>query len=350
FFLLEFHSVKLCEWVLERSWHIHNSGLILRRWEKGVKPIDFSQASKPEWVEFQGVPPELITVDGVSWISSKVGKPMNKFVRDGTNVRVCVLRDRANPFPDEVKVNNEGERVVIPVVQHKPRVYRRPGAVWQEKAKVVAVDTDGKGKDPVVQKTTENVDDGGGKDPDSCLKEGGLPGTPKGLQILLEEVQVSHVVVPSEKLSSSEGAGTSNSKKKKRKKKKTKSGGGGESQSSSLPVMTTHSGNEVASSKGGTASPVSDGHGQVTGGGISNASKASLEVEEAPIQHANRMGPVEDPPYGNLTDCTEEEVLIAEHSGRKATLGDFFPTGKPLVSKQKYVVSGVKTRFKNKNI
>ncbi|CAN1301825.1 hypothetical protein LINPERPRIM_LOCUS25146 [Linum perenne] len=84
--------------------------MILRRWEKGVKPIDFSQASKLEWVEFQGVPPELITVDGVSWISSKVGKPMNKFVRDGTNVRVCVLRDRANPFPDEVKVNNEGER------------------------------------------------------------------------------------------------------------------------------------------------------------------------------------------------------------------------------------------------
>ncbi|CAN1224586.1 hypothetical protein LINPERPRIM_LOCUS2298 [Linum perenne] len=311
--------------------------MILRRWEKGVKPIDFSQASKPEWVEFQGVPPELITVDGVSWIPSKVGKPMNKFVRDGTNVRVCVLRDRANPFPDEVKVNNEGEMVVIPVVQHKPRVYRRPGIVseWQVKAKVDAVSAGGKGEEPdgSIQKTTETADAGGGKDPDPCHKEAGIPGTPKGLHILVEEVQASPVVDPSEKLSSSEGAGPSNRKKKKRKKRKSKSGGGGESQSSSLPVMTIHSGNEAASSKGGTASPVSDGHGQVTRGGIGNASKASLEVEEAPIKHANRMSPVEEPLDGNLTDCTEEEVLIAEHSGRKATLGDFFPVGKPLVSK-----------------
>ncbi|CAN1241409.1 hypothetical protein LINPERPRIM_LOCUS4942 [Linum perenne] len=275
---------------------------------------------------------------------------MNKFVRDGTNVRVCVLCDRANPFPDEVKVNNEGERVVIPVVQHKPRVYRRPGIVteWQVKAK--AVDAGGKGKEhDVGDVQTEKADAEGGKDPDLSRKEGGIPGTPKGLQILVEEVQVSPVADPIEKLSSNEGAGTSNSKGKKRKKRKSKSGGGGESQSSSLPVMTIHSGNEVASSKGGTASPVSDGHGQVTGGGIGNASKASLEVEEAPIQHANRMSPVEDPLDGNLTDCTEEEVLIAEHSGRKATLGDFFPVGKPLVSKQKYVVSGVKTRFKNKH-
>ncbi|CAN1292909.1 hypothetical protein LINPERPRIM_LOCUS21784 [Linum perenne] len=187
---------------------------------------------------------------------------MNKFVRDGTNVRVCVLRDRANPFPDEVKVNNEGERVVIPVFQHKPRVYRRPGTVteWQVKAK--AVDAGGKGKEHDVGAVqTEKADDEGGKDPDLSRKEGGIPSTPKGLQILVEEVQVSPVADPIEKLSSNEGAGTSNSKGKKRKKRKSKSGGGGESQSSSLPVMTIHSGNEVASSKGGTASPVSDGHG-----------------------------------------------------------------------------------------
>ncbi|CAN1241865.1 hypothetical protein LINPERPRIM_LOCUS5130 [Linum perenne] len=76
---------------------------------------------------------------------------MNKFLRDGTNVRVCVLRDHANPFPDEVKVNNEGESVVIPVVQHKPREYRRPGTVsaWQVKQNLMLQMLEGKAKNLV---------------------------------------------------------------------------------------------------------------------------------------------------------------------------------------------------------
>ncbi|CAN1319675.1 hypothetical protein LINPERPRIM_LOCUS31350 [Linum perenne] len=53
---------------------------------------------------FKNVPPELITVDGISWVSSKVGKPLNKYVRDGVSIRVCLLKDKAIPCPEVVKV------------------------------------------------------------------------------------------------------------------------------------------------------------------------------------------------------------------------------------------------------
>ncbi|CAN1318833.1 hypothetical protein LINPERPRIM_LOCUS30973, partial [Linum perenne] len=306
---------------------------------------------------FSNVPPDVISVEGVSWLCSLIGKPVKQFIRDGLNVKVCIMRDKACICPEVISLEMEEDVTVnIDVVQMKEREYNSgPKRVWKvtkdQRKSVKIVEPNGAGEPIIVDKEhegpTQDANAEGDKDPGH--KEGGIPGTPKGLQILVENMQVSPVAEPIEKLSSNETVGTSNSKGKKWKKRKSKNGGGGESQSSSLPVVAIHSGNEVASSKEGTASPVSDGHDQVTGGGIGNASKASLEVEEAPIQHATRMSPAEDPLDGNLTDCTEEELLIAEHSGRKATLGDFFPVGKPLVSKQKNVVSGVKTRFKNKH-
>ncbi|CAN1294499.1 hypothetical protein LINPERPRIM_LOCUS22490 [Linum perenne] len=36
----------------------------------------------------KNVPPVILTVEGISWISSKIGKPINKFFRDGMNVLV----------------------------------------------------------------------------------------------------------------------------------------------------------------------------------------------------------------------------------------------------------------------
>ncbi|CAN0903922.1 hypothetical protein LINGRAHAP2_LOCUS22791 [Linum grandiflorum] len=57
FFLLEFPSTSLCVWVLARDWHVHHSTLVLRRWVKGIRPIDFSPAVKPMWVTIHSVPP-----------------------------------------------------------------------------------------------------------------------------------------------------------------------------------------------------------------------------------------------------------------------------------------------------
>ncbi|CAN1339418.1 hypothetical protein LINPERPRIM_LOCUS38472 [Linum perenne] len=94
---------------------------------KGIKPIDFAPRATLEWIEFQGVPPEVIANEGISWLSSKIGKPLNKFVRDRVNVRVCLLRDRAVPCPEKVKIDlSEDERYEIQIVQPKAREYGKP--------------------------------------------------------------------------------------------------------------------------------------------------------------------------------------------------------------------------------
>ncbi|CAN1247388.1 hypothetical protein LINPERPRIM_LOCUS6301 [Linum perenne] len=46
-FLFEFPSIRLCDWILSRSWHIHNSAMFLRRWEKGIQPLDLSAKNTP---------------------------------------------------------------------------------------------------------------------------------------------------------------------------------------------------------------------------------------------------------------------------------------------------------------
>ncbi|CAN1319912.1 hypothetical protein LINPERPRIM_LOCUS31468 [Linum perenne] len=65
-FLFEFSSIRLCDWILSRSWHIHNSPMFLRRWERGIQPLDFSPRSTPEWITLKGVPQDVISVEGIS--------------------------------------------------------------------------------------------------------------------------------------------------------------------------------------------------------------------------------------------------------------------------------------------
>ncbi|CAN1338066.1 hypothetical protein LINPERPRIM_LOCUS41392 [Linum perenne] len=125
FYLLEFHSVQLCDWVLDRSWHIHNSGLVLRRWYTGIKPLNFAPEATPEWILLKKVPLVLITVEGISWISSKIGKPLNKYVREGVNVRVRVMRDQLQQCPEVIKVEVEDDEVeIIEVLSFQAREYR----------------------------------------------------------------------------------------------------------------------------------------------------------------------------------------------------------------------------------
>ncbi|CAN1302060.1 hypothetical protein LINPERPRIM_LOCUS25255 [Linum perenne] len=109
--------------------------MVLRKWERGIRPIDFTPAATPIWIEFQGVPPEAITNEGVSWLASKIGKPLNKFVRDGVNIRVCVLRDRAIPCPEKLVIEIKTDRFEVKVVQPKAREYGKTGTkLWRVKS------------------------------------------------------------------------------------------------------------------------------------------------------------------------------------------------------------------------
>ncbi|CAN1316289.1 hypothetical protein LINPERPRIM_LOCUS30017, partial [Linum perenne] len=127
FYLVEFNHVKLYDWVLSRSWHIHNTRMIMRRWARGIKPVEISDGHAPEWITFQKVPPVVITIEGISWLSSWIGKPMRKFVREGLDIKVCIIIDKAIPCPESISVFDEEDEHVIPVIQAKARDYRAGG-------------------------------------------------------------------------------------------------------------------------------------------------------------------------------------------------------------------------------
>ncbi|CAN1215483.1 hypothetical protein LINPERPRIM_LOCUS243 [Linum perenne] len=125
FFLGEFNSVKLCDWVLNRFWHVHNTGMIMRRWARGIKPVVITDGHSPEWITFQKVPPTAVTIEGISWLSSLIGKPLRKYVREGLDIKVCIVRDRVVPCHESVSVIDDDEEHVIQVIQAKARDYRR---------------------------------------------------------------------------------------------------------------------------------------------------------------------------------------------------------------------------------
>ncbi|CAN1323393.1 hypothetical protein LINPERPRIM_LOCUS32714 [Linum perenne] len=178
--------------------------MILRKWEKGTRPVDFSPRATPEWIEFQGVPPEVISNEGVSWLASKIGKPLNKFVRDGVNIRVCLLRDRAIPCPEKlvIELPKEEERYEVKIVQPRAREYGKTGGkIWRMKA-------DPSGKEQVQAEPAADKE----KVADAVPQQGGAadPVSHVGLQIV-----ISDDATPATN-------GTRGSKKKKRKKSKRK--------------------------------------------------------------------------------------------------------------------------------
>ncbi|CAN1292847.1 hypothetical protein LINPERPRIM_LOCUS21765 [Linum perenne] len=46
---------------------------------------------------------------------------MRKFVREGLDIKVCIIRDKAIPCLERISVSDEEEEHVIPVIQAKAR-------------------------------------------------------------------------------------------------------------------------------------------------------------------------------------------------------------------------------------
>ncbi|CAN0905837.1 hypothetical protein LINGRAHAP2_LOCUS23893 [Linum grandiflorum] len=65
-FLIEIPSVRLCNWILARFWHIHHSMLLMRRWTEGITPLDLEVKQVPTWLTLTGIPPQLLTNEGIS--------------------------------------------------------------------------------------------------------------------------------------------------------------------------------------------------------------------------------------------------------------------------------------------
>ncbi|CAN1314386.1 hypothetical protein LINPERPRIM_LOCUS29315, partial [Linum perenne] len=230
------------------------------------------------------VPPVLITVDGISWVSSKIGKPLNKFVRDGLNVKVCVMRNKTVPCPESIKVEVEDDIVEdIEVVNIQAREYKKevvdkvvPNVTkaWVAKDKIVST-----GKNDC-EASTSGV-------------------TPETAKQVCETPSSTEVVLGS----NTNGAGTGSSKTKKRRKNRKKSldkalQSVSVAQPTVLPVSNADAGNASASPSGGTEAPGFSVAVQGVGGGQGGNSEASLQVGES-------HGPEKD--EGVVYSCSENE-------------------------------------------
>ncbi|CAN1337125.1 hypothetical protein LINPERPRIM_LOCUS38106 [Linum perenne] len=321
FFLIEFHSESLCDWVLGRSWHIHNTALVMRQWQKGIAPMVFSPTATPEWITFRKVPPAMIDLEGISWLSSRIGKPMKKFVREGIDVKVCLLRDRTTPCPRVLKVELEdGEVCDIEVVQMQAREYGR-----KPPTKAVYV----------VKNASKEIINEEKVESDPAPESEAQPTNP-----------------------------TSDETKKKRRKKKKKAvkvskkddKTGDESsevdetfdiqdeQAQSTPrVGTSVAGSESAPSVQGTDS-------------ASKEERPALIIEETSNDVGMEGTPQKDIVSPEQVNDIEDIISTIEktqkdewtHDGHKANFGIFLQHSKPAKSKQLRFISGVKTRHKNR--
>ncbi|CAN1318617.1 hypothetical protein LINPERPRIM_LOCUS30880 [Linum perenne] len=302
--------------------------MIMRRWSKGIQPIDTSGRISPEWITFRNVPPAMISVKGVSWLASMIGAPLKKFVREGLEVKVCILRDKSKPCPAALTlIMEDGENVVIEVVQAKAREYRQAGQkVWRP----TRVET--KEPEKVVEIQEGNIENG--VVPDIVVEErqsGSVAQTPEGMES-------GSIAMPPK---------TSTLKRRRNRKNKKSAQKGlsedlnrvqntpdlqeaGNVQSDIITGSGTVTGNVPTPSCEGTGSPTSLATLQKTDGNAGKDVDNSLERVEVESWKS------------------DEEDIVAEPT-RRVTLMDFMPQGKNGKQKKVDCVSGVKTRYKAKH-
>ncbi|CAN1330980.1 hypothetical protein LINPERPRIM_LOCUS35165 [Linum perenne] len=331
--------------------------MILRRWEKGIQPLEISDKQAPEWITFKKVPPDLLSIEGISWLASLIGKPLNKFVRDELDVKVCIIRDKAVPCPVSLSLElDDQETCVIEVNQAKARDYAMGGTkVWRAKtanAEVVhrspVAPVGGEGDPVVVVAQTPP----GPADP---VPASSIPGTSgknrksrknkkkakKGLA-----VEMDTVLSKNEESSTPAGKITQNAPPE----------GDVEEDLRSHPIAGSdiRAGNESASCLQGTGSPVTDVAIQVTEGGLGNDPKASLQAKGSPSpQLVTQLSPTPAETGlhdGVVSNWSSDDDVRDPQPSRKANLGDFMQYSKPAKQKRgRNNVSGIKTRFKTRN-
>ncbi|CAN1291955.1 hypothetical protein LINPERPRIM_LOCUS21365 [Linum perenne] len=101
--------------------------MILRRWKQDITPVDLAPRKIPVWVIFKKVPPALITDEGISWLASHLGDPVNNFVRNVLDVKVCLLLDPDAQEMTELSVTLKAEDPLLIAIEYpQARAYKKP--------------------------------------------------------------------------------------------------------------------------------------------------------------------------------------------------------------------------------
>ncbi|CAN1269838.1 hypothetical protein LINPERPRIM_LOCUS13725 [Linum perenne] len=339
--------------------------MIMRRWARGIKPVVIDDGHVPEWITFQKVPPAAVTIEGISWLSSLIGKPLRKFVREGLDIKVCIIRDRAIPCPDSVTLIDIDEEHVIQVVQAKARDYKREvkRQIYVPKVKKdaeVKVTEDGNkelpkedevindaNNDKVQVEIVVNEEDGSRP---TGSKEGGS-NDDKEVEVVINVEDMNRPVGNNETHTPEGGMQMQNTggKKKRPKRKKKSAKKKLDAELSSEMVGESNDdqhvkgndadvGNEPASSIEGTGSPIE----------VSVPREFETEPGSVSTRLVNQLHSLPEElqlKNGEISKWSSDEEPMVSHTVRKANLGDFMQHCKHV--KKKSQVSGVKTRYKN---
>ncbi|CAN1339761.1 hypothetical protein LINPERPRIM_LOCUS38608 [Linum perenne] len=92
-----------------------------------ITPVDLAPRKIPVWVIFKKVPPALITDEGISWLASHLGDPVNNFVGNGLDVKVCLLLDPDVQEMTELSVTLKAKDPLLIAIEYpQARAYKKP--------------------------------------------------------------------------------------------------------------------------------------------------------------------------------------------------------------------------------
>ncbi|CAN1292910.1 hypothetical protein LINPERPRIM_LOCUS21785 [Linum perenne] len=260
------------------------------------------------------VPPELLTPEGVSWLATQLGKPVNKLVRNGFCVRVCVLRKASDEAISELVVEmSVGRLFTIQVSFLEGRVYKDNVAhrVYQRKSSGASSST--AGNVPKSSNGEEGAPATGVGSPTAEGVVGNVPESPQGeegtpvQQDYAESSEEAEILSP-------ENQGEGRKKKKRNRKKKDKV----TSQHSSSAASGVNPGNE--SEPSGEGSPEGSGSKLNAEGSAGNGTKSPIGEEVSPgnqlepeaIVEVSKLVPDKSISFGTAQVVTLSDVGMAQ--------------------------------------
>ncbi|XVE55634.1 hypothetical protein DITRI_Ditri03aG0174400 [Diplodiscus trichospermus] len=117
-FIVQFPNEESRDRVLETSpWHIQNKPLIVRKWEPGLKSLDFNMYKLPVWVHLSNIPHELFTQSGISYVASALGNPLyrDRFTASEQRLafaKVCIEIEASKDIPQAINVELRNGTIV----------------------------------------------------------------------------------------------------------------------------------------------------------------------------------------------------------------------------------------------
>ncbi|KAF2300612.1 hypothetical protein GH714_014496 [Hevea brasiliensis] len=76
-YIFKFPNERTRDFVLESGpWYMANNPLVMRRWQPKMKLLELDKSKIPVWIKLMGIPMEYMTMQGLSYIASAVGKPL----------------------------------------------------------------------------------------------------------------------------------------------------------------------------------------------------------------------------------------------------------------------------------